>query len=130
MEVAVEPCPNFLVCPTLYGLGHHPGLGVHNQLEFGALFRGDRGFIERYGVGNGHPVAVLLYDVQYPTAERLSYRSPGEHRNQMASPKGKDANPDRQIDGVEVFNNLRHVFGEFVCVSVIQAAQSIFSGIP
>lgn len=61
---------------------------------------------------------------------RLGYGRAGEHRKKVAAAKGEDANPDRQIDGVEVFNNLRHVFGEFVCVSVIQAAQSIFSGIP
>ena len=136
IEVSVESCPNFLVCPTLYGLGHHPGLGVHNQLEFGALFWGDRDVIERHGVGNGHPVAVLLYDVQYPTAERLSYRSPGEHGKKVAAAKGEDAATSinyfwgRAISALCCdFNYLRHVWRKFIGITAIDTRDTIFLSI-
>ena len=126
MEVAIEARPDFLVCPTLYGLGHHADLGIHDQLEFGALFWGDRGVIERHRFGNGHPVAILFDDVKHPTAERLSYRSPGEHGEKVAAAKGEDADPDGQIDRAEVFNHLRHLFGEFIGVAFVDAPDRIF----
>ena len=91
MEVAVEPRPYFLVCPTLYGLGHHPGLSVYNQLELMTLGGGDSGVIEYHGFGNGHPVAILFYDVKAPLAERLGNGCTGEHREEVAAAKGEDA---------------------------------------
>ena len=78
------------------------------------------------GLFGGHTVAVLLDDVEHPPAERLRYRSAGEHGEEVAAAQGEDAGTDGQIDRVEVFNHLRHIFGEFIGITFIDAPNRIF----
>ena len=82
-----------MLCPYLgAGLALHRRwvgreLGVYDELELGTFRRADQLVVERHRFGNGHPVAVLLDDVQHPLAECLCYRSPGEHCEEVAAAK-------------------------------------------
>lgn len=128
MEMAIEARPDFLVRPTLYGLGHHADLGIHDQLEFGALFRGDRGVIERYGVGNGHPIAVLLYDVKHPAAKRLGYGCAGKHGEKVAATKGEDAGHDGNSRGTQI-DDYAHIIGKFIFIAAVNIGNRLFGRI-
>lgn len=77
----------------------------------------------RLGI-DGHPVAVPFDDVENPLAERLGDGCPGEHGEEVAAAQGEDAGTDGQIDRVEVFNHLRHIFGEFIGITFIGAEQN------
>ena len=57
---------------------------------------------------------------------RLSYGCPGEHGKKVAAAQGEDAGTDGQIDRVEVFNHLRHIFGELGGVAFVDAPNRIF----
>lgn len=85
-----------------------------------------RGRGEGNGAFNGHPVAVPLDDVEAPLAERLGDRRAGEHGEGVAAAEGEEAGTDGQIDRVEVFNHLRHIFGEFIGVAFVDAPNRIF----
>ena len=78
----------------------------------------------RLGI-NGHTVAVFLDDVEHPAAERLGDGRAGEHGEEVAAAQGEDAGTDGQIDRAEVFNHLRHVFGEFVGIAFVDAPNRI-----
>lgn len=79
----------------------------------------------RLGI-DGHPVAVPFDDVENPLAERLGDGCPGEHGEEVAAAQGEDAGTDGQIDRVEIFNHLRHIFGEFIGITFIDAPNRIF----
>lgn len=124
MGAAVEPYPNFLVCPVLYSLGHHPDLGVHDQLEFGAPFRGGWGVIERYGVVDGKLPPILLDYVGTPLVKLFSNGGAGEYSKKMAPTKrGDTATPinyflRRVISTLcRDFNYLRRIWRRFIGIT-------------
>lgn len=125
-KVTVELRPYFGTGLSLHGGGVGRELGIHNQLEFGALRRTDRLVVDRHRLGNGHPVAVLLDDVEHPAAERLSDRCAGEHREEVAAAQGEDAGLGEEVSRgahfghVDDFNQLRHFWGEFIGISIVQ----------
>ncbi len=91
-----------------------------------------RGVTDRHRAFNGHPVAVLLDDVENPLAECLCYRSPGEHGEEVATAEGEDAGaPLSPVVGLcGNFNYLRHIWREFIGVVSVKTRNLIFASIP
>lgn len=74
----------------------------------------------------------LIQHIQYPAAEFFSQRRAREHGDQMGSTQGEDAmfhlycpcfSNGRQIDG------RCHIWGKFVGITDVDAANGVFSGI-
>ena len=110
---------------TAYGV-EHGGVALMQLSGDGAGGDAGEGASDwRLGI-DGHPVAVLLDDIKAPLAKRLGNGRPGEHREEVAAAQAEDAGTDGQIDRVEVFNHLRHIFGEFIGITFIDAPNRIF----
>lgn len=74
----------------------------------------------------------LIQHIQYPAAEFFGQRRAREYGDQMGAAQGEDPNihlnsPRFSNDGQ--FDRRCHIWGKFVGITVVDAANGIFSGI-
>lgn len=86
----------------------------------------------RLGI-DGHPVAVPFDDIENPAAERLRYRSAGEHREEVAAAQAEDAGATSPEISQNLilrfcgdFNELRHPFCEFIGIALVDLGNLVF----
>ena len=107
-ELVLEPAPDFRDSFAVQRARGHAGLGV-DEFGEGLLFGEEQG-LRGVGIGDG---GLAVQDIRHPFAEFLGDLGSRQHRQQVATAQGENADLLLAAVGVQ-FDQRGHGVGEFV----------------